>query len=246
IRIPLGESVLVFLAGMVMTITPGKMGELFKSFLLKWTRDTPLAESSAIVVAERVTDLIALLLLAAWGSLAYSGGGLLSLLLVGVAVGMVVVVSWRRFGFWVLEVITRLPFLKRKSDRLAAAYIALVNMLQPLPLAVGVTVALAAWWLQVVALTWLAAGVENIDMTMQVASFVYCSPMLAGVLALLPGGIGVTEAGMAHLLQGRGSNAAAAVAVTILVRVATLWWAVVVGALALVLHRHRTGWVLQK
>src|SRR5690606_27672852 len=62
IRIPLGESVLVFLAGMVMTITPGKMGELFKSFLLKWTRDTPLAESSAIVVAERVTDLIALLL----------------------------------------------------------------------------------------------------------------------------------------------------------------------------------------
>ena len=65
-----------------------------------------------------------------------------------------------------------------------------------------------------------------------------CRPVarVAGALAMLPGGLGVTEAGMAGSLQvlGHGITPSIATGATLLVRLATLWWAVIVGALALI------------
>jgi glycosyltransferase 2 family protein len=61
-----------------------------------------------------------------------------------------------------------------------------------------------------------------------------------GALAMMPGGLGVTEAGMTGLLQSIGGPAmtpSIATGITMLVRIATLWWAVVLGILALGLHR---------
>ncbi|MCZ7680460.1 MAG: hypothetical protein M5U28_17525 [Sandaracinaceae bacterium] len=57
---------------------------------------------------------------------------------------------------------------------------------------------------------------------------------------MMPGGLGVTEAGMTgaiEALSGGAVPAAAATAATMLTRLATLWWAVVVGAVALALFR---------
>jgi uncharacterized protein (TIRG00374 family) len=57
---------------------------------------------------------------------------------------------------------------------------------------------------------------------------------------MLPGGLGVTEAGMTGLLQTLGGPAMTkevATAATILVRLATLWFAVAIGLVALGIFR---------
>ena len=55
---------------------------------------------------------------------------------------------------------------------------------------------------------------------------------------MMPGGLGVTEAGMTGLLAAVAHvPLAVATGATLLVRVATLWWAVVVGAIALAAFR---------
>ena len=54
--VPVGESVVVFLAGLTMSITPGKVGEVLKSVLLHQSRGTSIAATAPIVVAERLTD----------------------------------------------------------------------------------------------------------------------------------------------------------------------------------------------
>ena len=59
---------------------------------------------------------------------------------------------------------------------------------------------------------------------------------------MLPGGLGLTEASMAGLLQGMGGpglTAAIAAASTILIRLVTFWWAILVGVASLVLWRRR-------
>ena len=53
------ESFYIFMSGLVMTVTPGKMGELLKSYLLEQNHRVPLARSGPIVLAERFTDLLA-------------------------------------------------------------------------------------------------------------------------------------------------------------------------------------------
>ena len=68
VEVPHGESALVFLSGFVMGVTPGKLGEVFKSLLLYEARGVSIARTAPIVVAERLTDLLALVLLTAAGA----------------------------------------------------------------------------------------------------------------------------------------------------------------------------------
>jgi uncharacterized protein (TIRG00374 family) len=60
---------------------------------------------------------------------------------------------------------------------------------------------------------------------------------LAGALSFLPGGLGGAEAVMGVMLVAFGADGAAAVAITLLCRIATLWFAVALGGIAVaVLH----------
>src|SRR5689334_13207115 len=72
--VPKVDSFLTFLSGFVLTVTPGKVGEVFKSLVLYETHDVPMTKTAPIVVAERATDVIGIVALIVFGSLAFSGG----------------------------------------------------------------------------------------------------------------------------------------------------------------------------
>ena len=58
IEIPLAKSVAVFLSGMFFDITPGQIGALMKSQILKTSSNIPRTKTASIVLAEKVYDLI--------------------------------------------------------------------------------------------------------------------------------------------------------------------------------------------
>jgi uncharacterized protein (TIRG00374 family) len=64
--------------------------------------------------------------------------------------------------------------------------------------------------------------------------FVYALAMLAGAVSFMPGGLGGAEAVMVGLLVWKGMDGADAVAATVLIRLATLWFAVAIGAVMLI------------
>lgn len=57
-----------------MSVTPGKIGEVFKSYLLKEQIGTPISKSAPIVFAERITDFLSLVLLSLTGALMFGYG----------------------------------------------------------------------------------------------------------------------------------------------------------------------------
>jgi len=67
IEVPPGRSFAIFVAGLTMTITPAKLGELLKSGLLKRAYDVPVRRSGPVVLAERVTDATGVVVLAVVG-----------------------------------------------------------------------------------------------------------------------------------------------------------------------------------
>jgi uncharacterized protein (TIRG00374 family) len=68
VEVPVSSSALVFGAGLSLAITPAKLGELVKSYLLREMHGIPATQTAPVVVAERVTDLVALLVLAVIGA----------------------------------------------------------------------------------------------------------------------------------------------------------------------------------
>lgn len=240
VAVPHGESVAIFLAGFVMSVTPGKLGEVFKSLLLYESRGTSIARTAPVVFAERLTDLIALTILAAAGSLSFDGG--IPIAAAGAALVLLLLVasSWRPMGELMLRVAGALPLVRNLAPRLREAYESLFLMTRPAPLLFATSLATVSWGLECVALFILLRALPGGGLGWDASLFAYSTSTIAGALAMMPGGLGVTEAGMTGLIQalsGGAIDSASATAATMLTRLATLWWAVVVGACALAVFR---------
>src|SRR5580704_4866977 len=107
--VPKTDSFLTFLSGFVLTVTPGKVGEVFKSLVLFETYGVPIARTAPIVVAERVTDVIGVVVLIVLGSLGFSGGLMWAGLGTLAVVVLLVVVSHRGLSVALIGRLERLP-----------------------------------------------------------------------------------------------------------------------------------------
>jgi uncharacterized membrane protein YbhN (UPF0104 family) len=239
--VPRGRSLGIFLAGFSLTVTPGKVGEVLKSYLLRETSGVPMARTAPIVVAERVSDLIALLCLSLVG--VGSLGSSRRLLVAGAALvgGLVVAVSWERAGRWGIALLGRLPGLGRRAAALDEFYRSTRELHRPAPLLVATALSVAAWACECLAFHVVLGGFPGTDAGLKLCTFIYAVMTIAGALSFLPGGLGVQEGGMVGLLvaTARGVDHPTAVAATFVTRVSTLWYAVLVGVVALAWVRRR-------
>lgn len=240
IIVPPGESMLIFLSGFAMSVTPGKLGEVFKSLLLYESRGAPIARTAPVVVAERLTDLMALVVLTALGALSFEQGVPITIGGVALVGGVLAAFAWPPLGELAFALAGRLPVVRRLVPKLREAHASLRVMIRPGPLLAATLLAVVAWGLEVLSLAVIVQGFGGVSLGWQETTFAYGASTIAGALAMMPGGLGVTEAGMTGLLQalgGAGMTASIATATTMLVRLATLWWAVLVGFVALGLFR---------
>ncbi|MBL8678443.1 MAG: flippase-like domain-containing protein [Myxococcales bacterium] len=237
--VPRGESFAIFLAGFAMSITPGKAGEVFRSALLASARGTPVALSAPIVIADRVTDLLALVLLVGVGSAYFAGYawiGLAALALVSAVFFFVFVPAAAELVF---VIASKLGPLAKIVPKLREAYGALRTVLSPSAVIATTLVSIVAWGLECVGLWVILRGLGQ-PTSLALSFFVYGTATVAGALAMLPGGLGGTELTMRTMLTSLGAMPAApAAAATLLVRIATLWFAVLVGFIALWVFRQR-------
>ncbi|HEX2731788.1 MAG TPA: lysylphosphatidylglycerol synthase transmembrane domain-containing protein [Polyangiaceae bacterium] len=233
------DSLLIFLSGFVLTITPGKVGEVFKSAVMQRTHSVPAERTAPIVVAERLTDLIAIVILIVCTSSTLSDGLLWPALgSVAIACGFVVI-YWRAPAEWLFR--REGPKLSKIMPKLRKAYEQLQVLSSPSRLLLPVFLSVLAWAAEGLALHTLLMGFDQ-SATVPQALFFYSTATLAGALIPIPGGLGITETLMREQLV-RVANVAlgAATASMLLVRFATLWWAVLVGFAALALLRLRFG-----
>jgi uncharacterized protein (TIRG00374 family) len=229
--LPPARHLQIYLAGFALTATPGKVGENLRALSLRpW--DVPMSHSVAAFTAERLGDLVAMLLLSGlafglvgeyrWAlvaSVAVTLAGLLVLRHPGVAVALQVRADHSRLAGRALAGVGR---------ALAAA----AALLSPRLLTAGVGVALLAWGAE--ALTFaLVAREVGIGIPVLAGMGIFAVATLLGAVSFLPGGVGATEAVMAALLVVAGGTFPEAAAAILIIRVVTLWWAVLLGLLSI-------------
>jgi uncharacterized protein (TIRG00374 family) len=232
--IPKGDSFLTFLSGFVLTVTPGKVGEVFKSLVLFETHGVPMPKTAPIVVAERVTDLIGIIVLIVLGSLGFSGGLLWAGAGAFVVGSLLVVIASRSLSMRIIGMIERMPGKVGKiGPKLHQAYDSLATMVSPKNLVVPTLLSIVAWTLECLSLWVILRGFGE-STSVPLCMFFYATSTLAGALVPVPGGLGVTESALQGQLMELGHVAqASSTAAMILVRFATLWFAVLVGFVSL-------------
>lgn len=242
INVPWGHSLLVFLSGFSLTVTPGKLGEMVKALLLRESHAIPAARTAPIVIAERFTDLVGLLLLACVGVFSFAVDHRFLIMGALLILGGLVVISVESIALSFIKILGRLPMVGKFSPKLRDAYHTTTLLLGPRALSLGILLSTISWAFECAAFWIIVHGFVGASIHLQAATFIYATMTVAGALSFLPGGLGVTEAGMLGLLGelGHGTDRSIATAATFVTRLVTLWFAVVLGLVALLIFARTT------
>jgi len=231
-QIPLTLDCTNYFAGFAFTVTPGKAGEAVRSLYLE-KQGVRYNDSLAMFVAERVLDLCVITTLLALVAAQFVDGwslvaaGVTILLFAFIAVRMArsktfaSVCSLSGASPWVATLRRRLRSIIRQSSQL----------LRSRSLCIGLGLGFVAWALEGVAV-YLIATELGIEISLVAAVGIYAASVLAGAFSMIPGGVGSTEATMTLLLVLFGADLPTAVAVAVICRIATLWFAVAIGSMA--------------
>ena len=223
------DNVRIYLAGFALTTTPGRLGETLRSILLR-PFGVPYATSIGAFIADRFCDLAGILLVT--GVLAqifYPAARFIAVLFAVMLGGMLLLYLQEHRA---LELVQKLAERVSRKAALAVSALALAESalvcVQPRRFALGVAVTCVAWGMQAVGLAYMLSLLGS-DLPLLLTVFIFFFATLAGAASMIPGGLGSQEATMIGLLMLNGVGSAQAIAVTVILRVATLWFGVAVG-----------------
>jgi uncharacterized membrane protein YbhN (UPF0104 family) len=241
-RLTRGRSLLIYLAGLSMSVTPGKIGEVLRSWLLHATDGVPFARTAPIVVADRLTDLVALVVLSLVGVSQFREYLPVVLVTLALVAAGVVVLGTPRLCRGLLAALARLPGLGRLAARAGALVDSSAALLRLRRLAVLSALSVVGWGLECVGYWLILEGLLGVEASLVTCTFLWSTTTLIGALSFLPGGLGATEGSLAVLVQRLvvGVAEPAALATTLLIRACTLWYGEVVGGVALAVLVRRT------
>ena len=234
-ELKLGRSLEIYLAGLSMSVTPGKVGEVLRSVLLRASNGVPFTRTAMVVVADRLSDLVALVVLALIGISdfqEYLPHVVAALVLV--AAGVVILGSPRLFG-GLLDVVAKLPKLGSLAERARELIASSAELLKLPRLGLLSAISVVGWGLECVGYWLILNAFSGVEASLRLCVFLWSATTLLGALSFLPGGLGATE-GSLGLLVARfavGVSSSIAVASTMLIRMCTLWYGELVGAVAL-------------
>ncbi len=226
----LRQNTLHFFGGFAMTATPGRVGELVRVRWLRRDSGRSFGQLLPIVFADRAVELAAMVLLIAISLSLVSLGTNATWWLLAVAVILVWIACRPRLLEFVLVGVWKIiggpkPRLFVRLRRLVRRLTPFMHLSLLLP-TVGLGV--LGWALEgsafYILLAWLGAPIS-----LWAAIAIFLVAVLSGALSGLPGGLGGTEASAIALLVLQGVPLETAILATLIIRVTTLWFAVLIG-----------------
>ncbi len=240
IKITKVDSFAIFMSGLIMSVTPGKMGELLKAYLVKQVVNEPVSKTAPIIFAERITDFVSLVMIGLIGAYVFDYGRII-VAAVGVFFLLVIfIVSQKSLAIKIINFFEKFSFLKKHIEKIHTAYESSYILLQFKPIVLMSLLSLVSWFLECLGY-YLVLTNFAVEVSILWSAFSYAFATIVGAISMLPGGLGVTEGSLTIMLIQKSVSKDIAVASTFIIRVATLWFAVLVGVIAVSLYQKRFG-----
>jgi len=215
-----------------MSASPGKMGEVLKSFLLKEINGDPISKTAPIIFAERITDFLSLTFISIVLGIYFNYTGLIAYFILLFFIVLIIFISNKNLSEYVIGLITRIYFIKPHLEKIKTLYESTSLLIRPKPLFYMFLISIISWLFECFGFYLILINFgEAVDLLWPV--FVYALSLIVGAVSMLPGGLGVTEGSLSLILINNGIAKETAVASIIIIRIVTLWFAIVLGSLVL-------------
>jgi len=233
IKIGKKTSVGIFLSGFSMSVTPAKLGETFKSYLLKELNRVEISKTIPIVFAERSTDLIGLLFLASISYSVFKYGKYVLLVTTFVILVGILIIQSERLCLKLINL--NIPLISKFAEHLRNLYESASVLFSIKPLVVAIVLSISSWFFECLALFYVLKGFGlNTPLILPVFAFSFST--VVGAVSMIPGSLGVAEGSLVGILLLSEITKTIAVASTLIIRFCTLWFGVLIGIVTLSIY----------
>ena len=233
INIPIKKSFLLFLGGMSMSITPGHVGELIKSQLMKTIYNIPRTKTAPIIFVEKFYDLTGAIIASIIGIIILGMDTNLILISVSILIVIIFLIYYRPIFEFILKRVTKTKFFSKYSENLSDSYEIVRNSTTPQISSISFGLSVLYWIIISVAVHFilLSFGIESISVLKTIS--IYSSSVIIGAISFIPGGLGITEGSLIGLFSLEGIDISLALVLSVMIRILTMWYSVSIGFICL-------------
>jgi len=221
------SSMLVYLCGNAFALSPGRLGEVLRSYYLKRLCNIPVAKTAPTIIVERFFDVFAILVIALSAYLLIGANHeviIFGYFLLGV---FLILIYQKKYLKKILDRTKRIPIIGKRSKVLLESIDVIHILLRPKIFVKIFLLSILAWIFESL-VVYFALKAFDINLSIIKSAFIQVTSTLIGSATFLPGGIGATEGGLIgfFLLEGIPYNDA--VGPVLLVRIIVLWSIIIV------------------
>ena len=233
INIPIKKSFLLFLGGMSMSITPGHVGELIKSQLIKTIYNIPRTKTAPIIFVEKFYDLTGAIIASIIGIIILGMDASLILISVSILIVIIFLIYYRPIFEFILKRVTKTKFFSKYSENISDSYEIVRNSTTPQISSISFGLSVLYWIIISVAVHFilLSFGIESISILKTIS--IYSSSVVIGAISFIPGGLGITEGSLIGLFSLEGIDISLALILSVMIRILTMWYSVSIGFICL-------------
>lgn len=233
VEIPHSINFQIFLASGALGITPGKVGELFKSQILKDKFNIPRTKTAPLFIVEKFLDSIGALIVTLFGIWFFPEIGYLAIFGLFVLLLVFKILTSKKLFDKALILFCKFKYFQKYFEPLSSSHEILNHTLynkNMLPL----SLLSIAYWIVIGTAAFFVVqgfGISTIELLNMIS--IYSSSIILGALSFIPGGIGVAEGSLIGLFSLQNIDFSEAIVIVVLIRLFTLWFSTIVGFIAL-------------
>ena len=233
IHIPHSLNFQIFLVGGALGITPGKIGELFKSQILKEKFNIPRTKTAPLFIVEKFLDLVSAMIVTVIGIWFIPEIGYLAIIGLVISIILFKILTSKKLFIQTLSFLNKIKFLSKYLEPLSSSHEILSKTLHSKKMFSLLILSIFYWIVIGCAAFFVIEGFGfSVGSILNIIS-TYSSSLIIGALSFIPGGIGIAEGSLIGLLTFQGIDVSEAIVIVVLIRIFTLWFSTITGFIAL-------------
>ena len=233
IHIPHSLNFQIFLVGGALGITPGKIGELFKSQILKEKFNIPRTKTAPLFIVEKFLDLVSAMIVTVIGIWFIPEIGYLAIIGLIISIILFKILTSKKLFIQTLSFLNKIKFLSKYLEPLSSSHEILSKTLHSKKMFSLLILSVFYWIVIGCAAFFVIEGFGfSVGSILNIIS-TYSSSLIIGALSFIPGGIGIAEGSLIGLLTFQGIDVSEAIVIVVLIRIFTLWFSTITGFIAL-------------
>jgi uncharacterized protein (TIRG00374 family) len=233
IKIPFKTNILIYFSGFSFAISPGKSGEFIKSIIIKKKLGIKKSTTIPIIFLERYFDMIGTAIVASF-SILVIGIHTSSIVIIVISLFVLIfLIAYKNSFQLLMKPLKKISFFSKYASSFENMQMILKQSQTPKTIFTCTSLTIIYRFIEAIGIFLIIISMDVEMLNYLITASTYSLSIIIGTISFSPGGLGITEGSFAGLLSLQGLDISQSFTLAIIVRIFTLWVAVIIGFISL-------------